>query len=81
MSIASFERMLRNERKARRLAGEREAATPAVPMVDAGRAVPLGASLVDAAVPPAAHGGAMAPTEGADNLARIGELELKSLEL
>ena len=52
---------------------------PAVPMVDARRAVPLGASLVDAAVPgvPAT----LAPTEGTDNLARIGELELKSLEL
>ncbi len=47
MSLALFERMLHNERRTCRLAGECEAAlaaTPTVPMVDA---VPLGASLVE----------------------------------
>ena len=87
LSLKTFQTRLRIEKEHRRKRAEEATqrteeatpTTPALPLVDAGRAVPLGASLVDAAVPgvPAT----LAPTEGTDNLARIGEPELKSLEL
>ena len=70
MSQRTFDRLLSIERETRRLQREAAlAATPAVPLVDGRSAVPLGASLLeeDAAVPPAAHGGAMAPPERSED--------------
>ena len=59
LSLKTFQNRLRIEKEHRRKRAEEatqrtEEATPtmpALPLVDAGRAVPLGASLVDAAVP------------------------------